>query len=87
MSVTGAAHTADRVFAALRNCLAETFSIPPGDVQWSTHLEEELGLDSLDVVEVAATLLEVVGGTGELEGSAEVVTAGDLIELVERTRQ
>lgn len=75
----------DDMLAVLRAHLLTAYSICSSEVRPEIRLQD-LGLDSLDIVEVTATLMESVGGPGPLAALTEVQTVSDLIATVAITR-
>jgi acyl carrier protein len=74
------------ILAVVKSYLAEAFAIPAHDVGLDARLQDDLGLDSLDVVEVAAAVMETAGGAGAWEDGIEVERVSDLVSLVAGTR-
>lgn len=73
------------ILAGLRDYLASVFSVPASAVQIHSRLDD-LGLDSLDTVEVAAALMDIAGGDGAWGDYSPVTTVLDLVTLVAKTR-
>jgi acyl carrier protein len=73
------------ILAVLREHLSTAYSIPGGQVSPEARLQD-LGLDSLDVVEITATLMEVAGGPGPLAALTEAQTVSGLLAIVTATR-
>jgi acyl carrier protein len=73
------------IFESLRDYLADAFSVAASDIRWDSSLQD-LGLDSVDVLQVAAALMDMAGGDGPWEESTPVTTVADLVSLVAETR-
>lgn len=71
------------VFEKLCQLLAETFGVGPDTITPETSFQEDLGADSLDLVELMMTLEEEfdVGEIDE-ETAARIKTVGDVIDLI-----
>lgn len=71
------------VLEKLSGLLAEQFGVDPKTITMDTAFAEDLGADSLDLVELMMTLEEEfdVGEIGE-EAAAAVRTVGDAVRLI-----
>ena len=71
------------VFDRLVELLSEQFSVEPETITLETSSEEDLGADSLDLVEMMMALEEEfdVGEIDE-ESARKLKTAGDVVELI-----
>ena len=67
----------------VRNVLVETLGVDPEKVNLDADLERDLGLDSLDRVDLLVALEKHTGQVSEEELMA-IKTVGDAIGLVER---
>ncbi len=84
--VTGAANAmaADDILAQVNAILVEGFEIDPGMLRPEAHLANDLGLDSLDGVDLVVAIEKRFGcRIGENEARA-VRTVGDIYAMVER---
>ncbi|MDO4960744.1 MAG: acyl carrier protein [Eubacteriales bacterium] len=66
-------------FAAI---IAEQLSVDPEDITMDTSFADDLGTDSLDLVEVVVALEDELGITVEDDELAEIQTVGDAYELI-----
>ncbi|KAB7834672.1 acyl carrier protein [Streptomyces mobaraensis] len=67
------------------NLLAEAVVVPREDVEdLRTDLREDLGVDSMDYVELITVLERDLGQQVEREELAYVRTVGDVVDLVQR---
>lgn len=73
----------DDPFAQLRDALVEMGYGPAEMLFGGTRLIEDLGLDSLALVELMSVLESVVGGSVDTEGMSAEVCIQDLVELVD----
>ncbi len=62
--------------------IAEFLAVDIEDVSLDTHLKDELGADSLDLIEVFNALEDATGVDLPKESVREVETVQDLVELL-----
>ena len=72
------------MFEKVRNILAEQFEIDPETVTMETSLIDDLGADSLDVVELIMSLEDNYGIAISDEDAAELHTARRIVEYLEK---
>ena len=72
------------IFEQLKGLLAEQFGVDADTITMDTTFEEDLGADSLDLVDMSMALEEVFG-VEELteEEIAEITTVGDLVRFLQ----
>lgn len=72
------------IFEKLTELLAEQFSVEAGNISMDTSFENDLGADSLDLVELSMALEEEFG-VEEMseEDVAAVKTVGDLVRYLQ----
>jgi acyl carrier protein len=75
--------TEDEILAKLREILSEAFEIEPSRVIPPAKLYDELGLDSIDAVDLAIKLQEMTGKRIKPENFKGVRTVGDVIGVVQ----
>ncbi|MBP1736712.1 MAG: Acyl carrier protein [Oscillospiraceae bacterium] len=75
------------IFEKLRALIAEQFGVEESDITAETSFEEDLGADSIDIVELSMALEEEFGvAEMEEEDLASISTVDDLVRyLQERT--
>jgi len=73
-----------QILDALRDILADIAGVPPEDVQPDRTLVDDLGIDSLTLVEVAAAVQDVFEVEVPDEGLLELKTVRDVIALVQQ---
>ena len=73
----------DDILSTVHRILVEDFEVPPGDIQASAHLFADLGLDSLDAVDLIVTLEEAFGGRVDEVQAKKARTVADVCALVE----
>lgn len=71
--------TDDDILARLRDILAENFEIDPAAVTPEANLYEELGLDSIDAVDLAIKVQQLTGKRIKPEEFKHVRTVGDVV--------
>ncbi len=73
----------EEIFQTMRELVAEQFSMDPDEVSMETSFEEDLGADSVDLVELAMAMEEEfeVGETQEEDLSA-LKTVGDAVNYI-----
>lgn len=72
------------IFEQLKTMLAEQFGVEAESITMDTTFEEDLGADSLDLVDMSMALEEVFG-VEELteEEIAGITTVGDLVRFLQ----
>ena len=72
------------IFEQLKSLLAEQFGVDAQSITKETSFEEDLGADSLDLVDMSMALEEVFG-VEELteEEIAGITTVGDLVRFLQ----
>ncbi|MBE6929161.1 MAG: acyl carrier protein [Clostridia bacterium] len=72
------------IFDILVQLLSEQFDVEPNTITMNTDLEEELGADSLDAVELALALEEEFDLENLLEEDMlRFHTVGDIVEFIQ----
>ena len=72
------------IFEKLTELLAEQFSVEADNISMETSFENDLGADSLDLVELSMALEEEFGGEEMSEEDvARVKTVGDLVRYLQ----
>ena len=83
MSTILAADISDTdILERLREVLRDTFEIEPARVTPSAHLFSDLGLDSIDAVDLAIQVQEMTGMRIKPEDFKNVRTVGDVVGTV-----
>ncbi|MDH5676108.1 MAG: acyl carrier protein [Myxococcales bacterium] len=73
----------EQIFSQLRSQMVELFELEPDDVRPEAHLVEDLGLDSIDAIELSVKLQELTGRRVGEEALKSVATVEDVVALVE----
>ena len=71
------------IFETVRDTLAEQFEIDPSEITMDTNLIDDIGADSLDVVELIMTLEDTYGITITDEEAANLVTVRKIVDFLE----
>ncbi len=72
------------IFENVRNALAEQFEIDAESITMETSLIDDLGADSLDVVELIMSLEDLFGITISDEDAAQLHTVSRIVEYLEK---
>ena len=72
------------LFETVKENLAKQFEIDPETITMDTNLIDDLGADSLDVVELIMSLEDSFGITISDEDAAKLATVGTIVEYLER---
>ena len=72
------------IFENVRDALAQQFEVEPESITMDTNLIDDLGADSLDVVELIMELEDEFGVTISDEAAAELYTVGRIVEYLEK---
>ena len=70
------------MFEEIAKMLAEQLDIPVSKVTLESNIIDDLGADSLDIVEMLMTLEDNSGKTIPDEKVANIKTVGDLVEVL-----
>ena len=72
------------IFDKLRAMLAEQFSVEAESISMETSFEQDLGADSLDIVDLSMALEEEFGVEEMTEDEiAGIATVGDLVKFLQ----
>lgn len=72
------------IFKQLKNLLAEQFGVDADTITMETTFEDDLGADSLDLVDMSMALEEVFGVEELSEDDiAGITTVGDLVHFLQ----
>ena len=72
------------IFDNVRNALAEQFEIDAESITMETSLIDDLGADSLDVVELIMSLEDLFGITISDEDAAQLHTVSRIVDYLEK---
>ncbi len=72
------------MFEKIQGMLAESLNLPLEKITPDSKIVEDLGADSLDAVELISRLEDEYNVTVEDEDVENMVTVGDLVNMVEK---
>ena len=72
------------IFENVRNALAEQFEVDVESITPETSLIDDLGADSLDVVELIMSLEDLFGITISDEDAAQLHTVSRIVDYLEK---
>ena len=72
------------IFENVKNELAKQFELDPESITMDTNIVDDLGADSLDVVELIMSLEDSFGVTISDEDAAELYTVRRIVEYLEK---
>ena len=72
------------IFEKVQLALAEQFEVSPGTITRDTNLVDDLGADSLDVVELIMSIEDEFGVSISDEEAANLVTVQRIVDYVEK---
>lgn len=76
--------TESEILNHLRDILVENFEVAPEAVTPEAHLYEELGLDSIDAVDLAIKVQQLTGKRIKAEDFKHVRTVGDVVATAQQ---
>ncbi len=72
------------IFEQVKNALAKQFELDPETITPETNLIDDLGADSLDVVELIMSLEDEFGIAISDEDAAQLYTVGRIVDYLEK---
>ena len=72
------------IFEKVQKALAEQFEVSPDTITLYTNLVDDLGADSLDVVELIMSIEDEFGVSISDEEAANLVTVQRIVDYVEK---
>lgn len=72
------------IFETVRDTLAQQFEIDPSEITLDTNLIDDIGADSLDVVELIMSLEDIYGLSISDDDAANLVTVGKIVDYIDR---
>lgn len=73
----------DNPFQYVRDLLVDKFDIPPDAIQPEALLADDLGIDSIDAVDMIVYMRDVTGGRITPDRFKSVRTVQDVVDLVD----
>lgn len=74
------------IFEKVRDALAEQFEIDPSTITLDTNVVDDIGADSLDVVELIMSLEDTFGIAISDDDAAQLYTVRRIVEYLEKLR-
>lgn len=74
------------IFENVRNALAQQFEADPDSITMETSLIDDLGADSLDVVELIMSLEDSFGISINDEDAAQLTTVQKIVDYLEKAK-
>ncbi|MBO4353753.1 MAG: acyl carrier protein [Clostridia bacterium] len=72
------------MFETLRKILAEEFSIDEDSISLDSKLEADLGINSLELAELAFRLEDEFGAEIKDDDISSLITVGDVVNYIEK---
>ena len=72
------------IFENVRDALAKQFEIDPETITMDTSIVDDLGADSLDVVELIMSLEDMFGISSSDDDAAQLDTVRRIVEYLEK---
>ena len=72
------------IFEKVQKALAEQFEVSPDTITMDTNLVDDLGADSLDVVELIMSIEDEFGVSISDEDAANLITVQKIVDFVEK---
>ena len=72
----------DAIFADVRARLADELSIDAASIERTTSLQDDVGIDSLTVIELMVEAEEAYGVVLTTQDLRDVTTVGELVDLI-----
>jgi acyl carrier protein len=70
------------ILAQVRSAMVELFELPPAAIRLEAHLIDDLDLDSIDAIDMAARLQQLTGRRVPEEALKSLRTIADVVDLV-----
>jgi acyl carrier protein len=72
----------DEILGRVQAAMSELFEIDPSDITPDSHLIDDLDLDSIDAIDMAARLQEITGRRVPEDALKAIRTIADVVDLV-----
>ena len=76
--------SAEEIFKTMQKLIAEQFAIDPKEITMDSSFEEDIGADSVDLVELVMAMEDEFEIETEEEELAELKTVGDCVRFLSR---
>jgi acyl carrier protein len=74
----------DEIFGRVRDAMVELFELDAGAITLDAHIIDDLDLDSIDAIDMAARLQELTGRRVPEDALKAIRTISDVVDLVHR---
>lgn len=78
------AKTREETAALVQQTMSEMFEIEPDRIQGSSHLVDDLGLDSIDAIDMAVKMQELTGHRTDEQALRSLRTVDDVVTLAQQ---
>ncbi len=75
-------YSKDEIHTRLARALVELFEIDPAKITPEAHLYQDLGIDSIDAIDLVLKLKEMTGRKIQPESFRHVRTVSDVVEAI-----
>ena len=75
------------MFEMLKNIISRQLGVDPEDIEESTRITDDLGADSLDVVEMVMNIEQECGVSIPDEVVMSLETVGDVLNYIENAKE
>ena len=72
----------DEIFGRVRDTMVELFELAPSAITLDAHLIDDLDLDSIDAIDMAARLQDITGRRVPEDALKSIRTISDVVDLV-----
>lgn len=72
------------IFETVRDTIAQQFELDPSEISADTNLIDDIGADSLDLVELIMSLEDIYGLSVSDDDAGTLVTVGKIVDYIER---
>ena len=75
------------IFEKLKDIIAEQLSVEADEVNMDSNIQDDLGADSLDVVDLITTIEDEFDISIPDEAVEEIKTVGDIVNYIEKNTE
>ncbi|MBR1738913.1 MAG: acyl carrier protein [Ruminococcus sp.] len=75
------------IFEKLKDIVAEQLGVEPDEVTAEANIQEDLGADSLDIVDLITTIEDEFDLSIPDEAVEEIKTVGDIVNYIEKNTE
>ena len=74
-------------FEKLKKVIAEVLNVDEAEITMDTTFEDDLGADSLDILQIIMGMEEELDIEIDSEAAADIVTVGDAVEAIKMVKK